>query len=79
MSDQKKKPAPVPSDTELKNEGEGSRTGARRYDAGAEKMAKSGQVDGLARRAEKALEGKEGVELKRAEEKGKKAQLPHPR
>ena len=60
-------------DPEMKNEGEGRRSAARRYDAGAEKMAQSGKVDELARKAQQALEGKEGEELKRAEADGKKA------
>jgi hypothetical protein len=76
MVDQKK-PAPSPRGSELQNEGEGSRSGARHYDAGAEKMAKSGRVAELAKKAKEAVDGKEGSELKRAEEKGKKAQVPH--
>ena len=64
------------SDPEMQNEGEGSRTAARRYDAGAEKMAKSGKVDELAKKAEKALEGEEGEELKRAEQEAKKGMPP---
>ncbi|HEY3820960.1 MAG TPA: hypothetical protein VGL81_27540 [Polyangiaceae bacterium] len=78
MVDSKKRPPPSRG-TELKNEGEGSRTAARRYDAGAEKMAKSGRVTELARKAKEALEGKEGDELRRAEQKGKKAELPRRR
>ena len=70
-----KKPREVKQEssaTELRNEGEGSRTGARRYDAGAERIAKSGRVEELARKAKKALDGPEGDELKRAEENAKK-------
>ena len=75
----KKKPSPAQPSSELTNEGEGSRSGARSYDAGAEKMARSGKVEDLAKKAEQALEGKEGEELRRAEEQGKKGQLPRPR
>jgi hypothetical protein len=76
---ERKKATPVAGKSELKNEGEGSRSAARRYDAGAEKMAKSGKVNELAKKAEQALAGKEGDELRRAEAKGKKAELPHRR
>jgi hypothetical protein len=66
----------VSSDPEMQNEGEGSRTAADRYDAGAEEMAKSGKVEELARKAKEALDGKEGEDLKRAEEQAKNALLP---
>ena len=81
VDDKKPRPAPAPasSNPDLKNEGEGSRTAARRYDAGAEKMAKSGRVDELGKEAEAALDGEEGDELKHAEEQAKRAQLPPPR
>lgn len=55
-----------------KNEGEGSRSAAEAYDKAQEKFAKSGKVDKAAREAEKALEGKEGDELRRAEAEGKR-------
>jgi len=57
----------VSTDSGTQNEGEGSRTAARRYDAGAEKMAKSGKVDELGESAKEALDGDEGDELRRAE------------
>jgi len=57
---------------ETQNEGEGSRSAARRYDAGAEKMAKSGKVDDLAKKAKEALDGEEGDELERAENEAQK-------
>jgi hypothetical protein len=63
--------APAP---EMQNEGEGSRTAARRYDAGAEKMAKSGKVEELARKAKEALDGPEAEELERAVKQGGKAE-----
>lgn len=50
-----------------KNEGEGSRTAARRYDQAVEKTVKSGTVAEKARAAARALEGPEGSELRRAE------------
>jgi hypothetical protein len=54
------------------NEGEGNRTAARAYDADQRKFVESGQVDKKAREAEEAFEGKEGDELRRAEEFGKR-------
>ncbi len=63
------------SDPELQNEGEGSRTGARRYDQKAEHAAKDGKhVEQLAEKAKKALEGPEGEELRKAEERGKRGE-----
>jgi hypothetical protein len=57
---------------ELKNEGEGSRSAARRYDAGAERAAKDKtRTRKLATEAERALEGPEGAALRAAEESGK--------
>jgi hypothetical protein len=62
-------------DPELQNEGEGSRTAARRYDQGAEETAKHpDQVKKAAEAAKKALEGPEGEELRKAEAQAKKAQ-----
>ncbi len=59
-------------DPELQNEGEGSRSGARRYDQAAEKAAENpDHVKKAAEEAKKALEGPEGDELRRAEERGK--------
>jgi hypothetical protein len=63
----------VSTDPETQNEGEGSRTAARRYDAGAEKMATSGRVDELGKKAKEALDGDEGDELRRAEAEARKA------
>jgi len=76
MVDKKKpsEPKKAGAHPQMQNEGEGSRTAARRYDAGAEKMAKSGKVDELAKKAREALDGKEGDELRRAEARAKKAQ-----
>jgi len=58
-----------------RNEGEGSRTAARRYDAGVRQTVRSGQVESKARQAAKALEGPEGNDLRRAEAKAKKGPL----
>ena len=52
-------------------EGEGSYTASRRYREGAETFAKSGKVGAAARRAKKSVE-REGAELRRAEQRGKK-------
>jgi hypothetical protein len=53
-------------------EGEGSRVGARLYDAAATAAANDvHHVEELAEEAKKALEGDEGEELRKAEEKGK--------
>ncbi|MDP9150267.1 MAG: hypothetical protein M3O36_10050 [Myxococcota bacterium] len=69
------KAAQKPTDPELQNEGEGSRSGARRYDEKAERAAKDGKhVDELAEKAKKALEGPEGDGLREAEERGKRAE-----
>jgi hypothetical protein len=58
----------------LENEGEGSRSAARRYDAGAERMASNPKVvEELAKKAEKALQGAEGATLHQAEQRGKKS------
>ncbi len=53
------------------NEGEGSRTAARAYNVEAERFAKSGQVEKKAREAQRAVDGKKGKELVRAEAEGK--------
>jgi hypothetical protein len=53
------------------NEGEGSRTAARRYNAGVVKTVRDGHVDEKARQAARALDGAEGAELRRAEEQAR--------
>ncbi|MGD9544150.1 MAG: hypothetical protein AB7F41_07495 [Methylocystis sp.] len=60
-----------------KNEGEGSRTAARQYNEAAKKFAQSGKVDKAAKDAERAIEGDEAKELKRAEDKGRVHAAPH--
>ncbi len=61
------KPQAQPKTAPQKNEGEGNHTAARRYDAAAEKTAKSGNVEQLAEKAKRALDGKEGDALRDAE------------
>jgi hypothetical protein len=64
----------TPGDPELQNEGEGSRTAARRYDEKAQRAAKDDQqVEKLAKDAAQALDGPEGEELRKAEERGKRS------
>ncbi len=66
-------PHGAPRDPELQNEGEGSRSATRRYDAGAEHAAADPQrVNELAKEAEEALDGPAGEDLRAAEERGKK-------
>jgi uncharacterized protein YjbJ (UPF0337 family) len=56
------------------NEGEGSRTAAREYDAGAARAASDKErTQKLANDAQKALEGPEGDALREAERSGKAA------
>lgn len=54
-----------------KNEGEGNKTAARRYNKDQHEFAKSGRVDKAADEAAKAVSGSEHDELERAEEKGR--------
>jgi hypothetical protein len=51
----------------VENEGEGSRTAARNYNKATEQYVKSGRVDEAAKKAEAALDGPEGDELREAE------------
>ncbi|MEJ0069905.1 MAG: hypothetical protein WDO24_15615 [Pseudomonadota bacterium] len=55
-----------------KVEGEGSYTAAREYDEQVQKTVKSGKVPQKAQEAKRAVEGKEGAELARAEAEGKR-------
>jgi hypothetical protein len=52
------------------NEGEGNKTAAREYNKGTTEFAKSGQVEGKAREAKRAVEGAEGEKLREAEREG---------
>lgn len=68
MSDPKK------NDPDL--QGEGNYDASRRYREGLEQSVKQGRSEELGEKAKKALEGPEGDELKKADEKGKKGQTP---
>lgn len=57
--------------TNSKIEGEGSYTATRDYNKGVAKSVAAGKSEEQAKAAKKALEGQEGVELKRAEAEGK--------
>lgn len=52
-------------------QGEGNYDATRRYDEGVKKSVDKGHTEELAEKAKKALEGPEGDELRKAEEKGK--------
>lgn len=56
--------------------GEGNYDASRRYREGLESSVEKGDANQLAEKAKKALEGKEGEELRDAEEKGKRAEVP---
>ena len=58
-------------DDKRRNEGEGSRTAARRYNEGQQEFAGSGKIKEKAKEAEAAREGAEREELERAEKAGK--------
>jgi hypothetical protein len=55
----------------LENEGEGSKSAARRYAESTQQFIESGKVDEAAHEASEALSGPEGDELRRAEQEGK--------
>ncbi|UQA57849.1 hypothetical protein [Polyangium aurulentum] len=55
----------------LENEGEGSKSAARRYAQSTQEFIESGKVDEAAHNASEALEGPEGDELRRAEQESK--------
>jgi hypothetical protein len=55
-----------------KLEGEGNYSATRRYNAQVAEHVRTADVDGLARKAAKALEGPEAAELREAERKGKR-------
>jgi hypothetical protein len=54
------------------NEGEGSKSADRAYRKGTEEFVKSGHVEEQARKAAEALDSKEGQELRKAENKGRR-------
>jgi hypothetical protein len=57
---------------DLKNEGEGSRSGARAYNQATKELVDSGRVGEAAAKARKAVEGDDKAELERAEAEGKR-------
>jgi hypothetical protein len=68
----KQRSAPAKKQPALQNEGEGSRSAARRYDAAAERAAKDpAQTEKLAKDAEKALAGPDAASLREAAQRGK--------
>jgi hypothetical protein len=56
---------------DLANQGEGNKSAAREYNRNATEHAKSGKSDRAAHDAEKAVEGGEADDLRRAEAEGK--------
>lgn len=58
-------------ETQNEVEGEGSYTATRRYNQHLAEHQQEQDVEQLAERAREAIDGEEGEELKRAEEKGK--------
>ena len=64
------------SKSSLKMEGEGSREGSRRFQQAQHEFAQTGDVEGKAKEAARALEGDEAAELEKARKasaKGKSA------
>jgi hypothetical protein len=58
--------------TSKKLEGEGSYSATRGYNAGLARHMRTADIHGLAEKAAKALEGKEGAELRKAEKAAKR-------
>jgi hypothetical protein len=56
--------------------GEGNYDASRRYREGLEKSVQKGNSEELGKRAKEALEGSEGADLRRADEQGKRADIP---
>jgi hypothetical protein len=67
-----KRKRPQSKATPQRNEGEGNRTAARRYNEAQKRFVRSGKVEEKAHAAEEAMEGKERKELERAEAVGKR-------
>jgi len=53
-------------------EGEGSYTASKGYREGVEAFVKSGKVAGAARKARKAVDGTEGIALRKAERRARR-------
>jgi hypothetical protein len=60
-----------------KIEGEGSYSATKAYNEATAKFLKKGKVGAAAKEAERALDSKEGAELKAAEAKGKAGDPKH--
>ena len=67
-----KRKRPQSKATAQRNEGEGNRTAARRYNEAQKRFVRSGKVEDKAHEAEEAMEGEERKELERAEAVGKR-------
>jgi hypothetical protein len=65
------------SKKDSKIEGEGSYSGTKAYNESTAKFLKKGKVGAAAKEAERALDSKEGAELKAAEAKGKAGDPKH--
>ncbi len=65
-------PKPKSGEYQPRNEGEGNKTFARRYNDEAAAFERLGRVAQRAREAEKALEGSEAAALRDAEAEGKR-------
>ena len=63
---------PKKTTTKRNLEGEGSYTATRQYNSHLAEYQRSGSVPEAARKAAKALDGKEGAELRKAEGRGKR-------
>ena len=72
MDDKAKRPSGAHEQSSAANQGEGDYRSARVYREHQREFNESGQIEKKAREAEKAIEGKEGDELRRAEEAGKR-------
>lgn len=60
-----------------KIEGEGSYTGTKAYNDATADFIKKGKVEGAAQEAKRAVDSKEGADLKAAEAKGKAGDPRH--
>ena len=54
-----------------RNEGEGNKTAAREYNKATTDFTKSGEVEGKAREAKRAVDSAEGEKLRAAEREGR--------
>ena len=62
--------------TKNKLEGEGSYSATRQYNSDLAEYQRTSDVAGAARKAAKALDTKEGAELREAERRGKRGRAP---